>query len=107
MRKLTQQEYDKRDKSMTHYKVNASDVISWHDVANGWIPSDAVAIPDMEFDISEYEFSDLPPVAYEIDDGTIGFVILGSSHGDITVDINKLDVIAMAKHFKLTADDLK
>jgi len=60
-------------------------------------------IPRKEFDISEYEFSD----------GDIMVITKASSSIEIRsnntagVHLSRQDSIAIAKHFKLTAEDLK
>ena len=51
--------------------------------------------------IEEYKFSD-PTVEAFKDGGGLYFYIKCE-----VADLNKRDVIALAKHFKLTADDIK
>ena len=53
-----------------------------------------------DFDIEEYEFSDSEVIAELNDDGNVWLCATAYS------SINKRDAIALAKHFKLTDDDL-
>ena len=50
--------------------------------------------------IEEHEFSDIEVYAEVNEDNTVWLVATAYS------SVNKRDVIALAKHFKLTADDI-
>jgi len=56
-------------------------------------------IPRKEFDINEYDFK------CKIEITSIGHVMFKNIYG-FSFTFNKQDTIALAKHFKLTADDL-
>lgn len=55
-----------------------------------------------EFDIDKYEFSDIGIDRAAIEHGNV----ISLYNFEMRTSINKQDAIAMAKHFKLTADDL-
>lgn len=118
MRKLTQNEIDNAPEWATHYGVIEFDHIMWRSKYlgsinnSGQLPFYCYGIPEhctkpiprKEFDISDYESCD-PNVDYiEAQE----FCIRTVFEDDINEYIeNRDDVIAKAKHFKLTPGELK
>lgn len=119
MRQLTQQEIDQAPEWATHYVIPAGiEAIRWRDSKHfqwsdcdckqnlgGWSILECQPIPRKEFDISAYEFSDLEierAIQHDSDE-----VQLDMMDGSRPALINKRDAIALAKHFKLTSEDLK
>lgn len=87
--------------SECHWQVYTEGVYS--DIHNRKaISKDAKPIPRKKFDIREYEFSDsIAEFEVEVCD-----TLVLKSHGS-WFSFDKDDAIAIAKHFNLTADDLK
>ena len=67
-------------------------------------PRDAKPIPRKKFDISKHEFSD-ERIEFSQDEG--GLLVEIEDFYHVAACINKNDAIAIAKHFKLTVEDLK
>ncbi len=95
--KLTQEQYDNRDKSMTHYAISDDGVLNWHNENNGWMPIGAVAIPDMEFDITKYSFSATAIEIVEVD--SCNNVLISDEFSTMDSWLSEKDSIALAKHF--------
>ena len=113
MRDLTPQEVANAPEWATHYESMPHGVIYQTDGSfqtgtvggrckhNG-LSGGAKPIPRKELDISGYEFSD--------DDINIHNAIGDRYELYVTskcIELNKQDAIALAKHFKLTVEDLK
>ncbi len=102
MRELTQQEIDQAPKRFTYYCVKSNGGIHWQTKKEC---SGSQPIPRKQFDISEHEFSD--------DDESFSvngdFIVLKrcDNYTNPSFDIHRPEAIALAKHFKLTADDLR
>ena len=115
MRDLTQQEIKNAPEWATHYFIDCMGHVTfesellWQRVgtlyaehSRAGLSNDVKPVPRKAFDISEYKFSDC-------------YLTVNNSWDDIIelacvidfIDIRKNDAIAMAKHFKLTADELK
>ncbi len=115
MRDLTPQEVANAPEWATHYESMPHGVIYQTDGSfqtgtvggrckhNG-LSGGAKPIPRKELDISGYEFSDGDmDVIIEADGGV--FVSVDSDRG-IYANLSRNDIIALAKHSKLTAEDL-
>lgn len=63
-------------------------------------------IPRKPFDIEEYEFSDIFGSHHSSADGNVYFTAIELGR-KVKFSIAKEDAIALAKHFKLTTEDLK
>ena len=123
MRKLTQQEIDNAPEWATHYTITRPASLPMYESTKSYqvvdnnrriqppkgISSHAKPIPRKEFDIVGYEFSDVNFDMCEVDGQEI--ILYVSTHSDLnqpnSITHDKQDVIALAKHFKLTAEDLK
>lgn len=70
--------------------------------ATGYITSMAVEIKRQPFDISKHEWSDDDVLVLRCSDRVIAF-----QNHDENVYLARFDAIAIAKHFGLTAEDLK
>ena len=114
MRELTQQEINQANEFFTHYSINKSNS---HVITIGLelelegktcIINDTTyqPIPRKEFDITKFDFGDSDIWKVQITkhgNDVIFFTEYGSKHSTV----NKEKTIALAKHFKLTAEDLK
>lgn len=99
MRKLTKHETENKPWWAKSYDIQAQ-----HDTPIFYITErgGAMPIPRKEFDISKHEFSDrLIDASMVIGDE----VLIRAFNNGITM--KKQDAIALAKHFKLTAEDLR
>jgi len=116
MRDLTPQEIANAPEWATHYIVDSDDDITyesldwWCWAANPSRKCDnrgrmsGVPIPRKEFDISQYEFSDGDmDIIIEADGGV--FVSVDSDRG-LYANLSRNDIIALARHSKLTPEDL-
>lgn len=119
MRDLTEEELALAPSWATHYIVDSDDSIIYESVSLCWWcglgkPIDNTLgfgkmknrpITGRESDITQHEWSDCDLVFNRLDiDCNIH---LDSTDVDCGIFINKTDAIAIAKHFKLTAEDLK
>lgn len=97
----------------THYGYACGDLVFVDSKACKINKSVAKPIPRKKFDISEYEFSDAANdsgVEFRCSLWTypdIEINVKDVNGGDNTAVLMKEHAIALAKHFKLTADDLK
>jgi len=64
-----------------------------------------IEIKRKQFDITEHEFSDIYNDTEKVDPSILDVKFWLADREDLT--LNKKDAIALAKHFKLTEDDLK
>ncbi len=112
MRALTPQEINAAPDWATHYVIDSDDDLTYESL-DWWCWAtnpyhkhdnhgciDGVPIPRKEFDISKHEFgyafcSDYASITFEMYEGQSDLIL------------EKQDAIAIAKHFKLTAEDLK
>ena len=116
MRELTQQEIDNAPEWATGYFITPGfNGVTYEshefyqylpcgsrvEQLSSGLSVNAKPIPRKEFDISEYEFSDSEVEVETNEDGTVWLCAVAYS------SVNKRDAIALAKHFKLTAEDLK
>tara|TARA_R110000851_G_scaffold303237_1_gene460785 strand:- start:177 stop:539 length:363 start_codon:yes stop_codon:yes gene_type:complete len=120
MRGLTQQEIKSAPDWATKFEVSNT-AIRWSDDSFiQWFYEDgklsdkicfnpcfvnSKPIPRKAFDISEHEFSD-DEISREVQ-ATSDCVQLDMVDGSRPALLDKNDVISLAKHFKLTADELK
>jgi len=124
MRDLTQQEIDDKPEWATHYCIGDftdNDRICYEGnipVAdycyqyvggiivggNNGITEDAKPIPRKEFDITTYDYSHGGLTLHSVDD--VNGDLYLSHYGEVHRRTRK-DTIAEAKHFKLTAEDLR
>lgn len=104
MRKLTQKEIDNRPDGTNFYREHQDGSVTFSLRDAGLEQPGHSQIPRKEFDISEYEHSHGGLKLHSIDIAT-GDLYL-SHYGEVHRR-TKEDAIAEAKHFKLTADDLK
>ena len=119
MRDLTHQEIKSAPEWATHYFIAENYGIRWsndsgyqwrgdefHSISHGGatrLLRESKPIPRKAFDISEYVFDGCD---VSIDDLIGDFVEFKNDHSS-SFTLSKIDVIALAKHFKLTADELK
>ena len=119
MRKLTQNEIDQAPSWATNYFIYTDgQEIRWQDnIGHNFMwshegvkfpfPRDdynrGESINRKPFDISEYEFEDGDIERVAVEDGNV----VALYNFELNTAITKRDTIALAKHFKLTADDLK
>ena len=117
MRELTQTEIDNAPDWATHYFIFTDTAVYENEthfmasieklkLRNGGVGmrKDAKPIPRKEFDISEHEFDDEDVGEIEFNEEEVQLNMRDGSRPSI---LTKVDSIALAKHFKLTADDLK
>lgn len=113
MRDLTAEELALAPEWATHYIVDSGDNSIIYESKNlcWWaglgkplackrMDEGAIAIIRKPFDITQHEFSDeFTYFDFELHKDRGGIIIDG--------EVNRGDIIAIAKHFKLTAEDLK
>ena len=108
MRELTQQEIDNGPDWATHYFSDKGGV-NWHSVGFiGWdslkiptirsIPCSAKPIPRKPFDINE---------CWSSEDSFDCFMRVDADELTIDGKVTKVRAVLFAKHFKVTAEDLK
>ena len=68
--------------------------------------TDFEPIPGKKFDVRDYDFAVLDGIRID-DDNDIIFCLSGEYGSYVDGHIVKQDAIALAKHFKLTAEDLR
>jgi len=111
MRDLTKDEIDDAPEWAITYAIDNDGYILWLGDKTGlstnpnnssFCMGPAKPIPRKEFDILEYDWSDVRAV-YSFDIYTDGVEFDLNSHG---LALSKQDAIALAKHFKLTPSDL-
>jgi hypothetical protein len=90
--------------SVRRYQVFAGGVFSQR-YPQYCVSEDAKPLPKKKFDITEHEFSDIYKDAEKVDPSILDVKFWLADREDLT--LNKKDAIALAKHFKLTEDDLK
>lgn len=111
MRKLTKKETNDAPAWAVSYSILVNsvgnDYPTYHERHYGYTLPLLQLVPRKEFDISEYEFS-YSSVEIELnDDGDLSMWVSDDGLTSESCGFNKLDVIAMAKAVKLTAEDLK
>ena len=120
MRDLTQQEIDNAPSWATHYVLNC-DGVMFESLSKtqmmikgqltdlipfGGVSIGAKPMPRKSFDISEYEFKYFDSACVSVDSENEIEIQIHEAQ-ECTKYITKSDAIALAKHFKLTADELK
>ena len=121
MRDLTPQEIKNAPEWATHYFIAENYGIRWsndsgyqwrgdefHSISHGGatrLLRDSKPVLRKAFDISEYEFSD-DEISREVQ-ATSDCVQLDMVDGSRPALLDRNDAISLAKHFKLTADELK
>ena len=115
MRKLTQQEIDNAPEWATHYTITRPASLPMYESTKSYqvvdnnrriqppkgISSHAKPIPRKEFDIHAHKFNG------ELSVYGLTELCVTMEERENFVDIGMRDAIALAKHFKLTAEDLK
>ena len=121
MRDLTPQEIKNAPEWATLYNIGSDNEIFWIGEEFAMLQGGEKAhrrdicgyfscikiIPRKAFDISEYESENISDIYVETwNNNSLGFEV-SASLDDTAIGIDKNDAIAFAKHFKLTADELK
>lgn len=100
MRKPTQNEINLAPSWAVSYSIGDDDLCTHHERHYGFTLPLPPKAPSKEFDISEHVFE---CKRFSIEDGDVE---LENGYETAFLTIDKDDAIALAKHFKLTAEDL-